>query len=147
MRAAVVIAAGTLATVQIGNASVIEIMWTLTGLVGIYITWSNLKDSRKYVTALRRMNGTNLKAMREMRIIAFGHYRNEVLRIALFGIIIAVGVAAMITPPATSNQKITPVSIAITIGLLAITAILVAASFLDRRQRDLMMEEYDLPEN
>lgn len=141
MRPTIVVAAiGVLASAQWGTVSLVEIIWTLTGLFGAYFTWSNLNDSKKYVKAVSAMNGERLVLARELRIIAFGHYRNELLRLAMFAIIITIGIAAMLTPPAVAHQPVTPVAIAITMGLLGITALLVIASFLDRRQRDLMKD-------
>lgn len=127
-------------SLQWGTASLIELLWTLSGLVGVYLTWGNLRDAKLYITALRHHSRKNgIKLRRETKIIAFGHYRNEIMRMWMFGIITMVGAVAMATPPAVKHAKVTPVSLAITLGLLAITGILVTSSFLDRRQRDLVL--------
>lgn len=141
MRATVVMS-GLVASLSLqwGTASLIELLWTLSGLVGIYLTWGNLRDAKLYITALRNHTSKNkLKLRRETKIIAFGHYRNEIMRLWMFAIITLVGAIAMATPPAIKHPKVTPVSLAITVGLLAITGILVTSSFLDRRQRDLVL--------
>lgn len=123
-------------SLQWGTASLIELLWTLTGLVGIYLTWANLQDARQYITALEKVNGQ--KSSKEVKIIAFGHYRNELFRIMMFLVVTGIGVVAMLTPPAIKNSPVTPVSIAITLGLFTLTALLVMASFLDKRQRELL---------
>lgn len=138
----VALVASTVASLGVGSASAIEIIWTLTGVAGIYFTLDNLKDARLSITAIRKMNGHNLSSAPELSIIAFGHYRNEVIRMMMCGVIVAVGIAAMITPPiANAPKHTTPVSLAITIGLFMLTALIVSSSFLDRRQRDLLMRD------
>jgi hypothetical protein len=133
------IASGIVATLSLQwhTASLIEVLWTMAGLIGAYMTWGNLQDTRRYINAIRKRNGT--KIGKEVRIIAYGHYRNEIIRIISFVIITSVGAAAMLTPPAVPHQPVTPVSLVVTIGLLLLTALLVAASFMDRRQRDLLL--------
>lgn len=128
----------TLGGLQWGSASLIEATWTLTGLVGIYLTANNLRDARRYITAIGRAY-EQVTVTDEMRIIAFGHYRNELLRLWMFLVVCGIGIVAMITPPSNRHQPVTPVGIAITLGLFTITAALVLASFLDRRQRDLLI--------
>jgi hypothetical protein len=126
-----------------GSVSIVEILWTLMGIFGMYFSWRNMQDARLYVIAIEKLDGNNLARANEMRIIAFGHYRNEILRLCKFSVVISVGVAAMIAKPADPAAPISPLSLIITIGLFALVGLMSAASALDRRQRDLLMHLTD----
>jgi uncharacterized membrane protein YuzA (DUF378 family) len=95
------------AQLAVGNASLVEMIWTLIGLGGIYYNIYNLRDALGYTKALRKMNGKTLAAVRRMRVIAYGDFRNEVFRTAISSIFIVVGIAAMLSPPTSNTARVT----------------------------------------
>ena len=111
------------------------------GAIGVYLGWGNLKESNKDVQALHKMNGNRLGRFRVMRVIAYGHYRNDLFRLAKHVTVLVIGVMACVLPKArgTSNQ-LSPTSIVITVGLFTILLLIIMASALDRRQRDAVEE-------
>jgi hypothetical protein len=117
------------AQLAVGNASLVEMIWTLIGLGGIY------------TKALRKMNGKTLAAVRRMRVIAYGDFRNEVFRTAISSIFIVVGIAAMLSPPTSNTARVTATSVAITLGFFGIEMLMVIASALDRQQRRFLLRD------
>lgn len=126
--------------INIWHANLLEIIWTSIGLVGIYLTWGNQQSTRKELHALRRLNGGHLSKYGVMRVIAYGHYRNDLFRFSKCLVIVAVGFTACILPPppTTPSGPATPVGVAITLGFFAIEVLVVLASALDARQRDYL---------
>lgn len=120
------------------NASIVEIAWTLLGLVGGTIAWGNVRFSRRDIEALRVMNDRTIEMHRAMMIIAYGHYRNDLFRLCKHCVIFFIGLAAMATPPQLRSQPVSTVGVIITAGLFTISILLVLASTLDRRQREAM---------
>lgn len=124
----------------VGNASLLEMLWTLFGLIGVVIGWSNLENSRHDIQALRDLNGHTLKAYTEMRIIAYGHYRNNLFRFSKHFVVLLIGVISMALPPTSfgHNGKVTPTGIVITVGFFIIVVLMLMASALDQRQREAL---------
>lgn len=88
------------------------------------------------------MNGKTFAAYRSMRVIAYGHFRNDAFRMAKHTTITAIGVISMILP-ASNNQAATHISytsVVITGGLFTISVLLVLASALDKKQRESLEE-------
>lgn len=112
-------------------------IWTVIGLIGMYFGWSNLKSSRADIEAIDEMNGNALKQHRVMRILAYGHYRNDLFRFSKHIVIAGVGILAMITPasPGTTASP-TLTSLIVTGGFFTIAILIVIASALDKRQRE-----------
>jgi hypothetical protein len=112
-------------------------VWTTIGLIGMNFGIRNIISSKRDIAALRKMNGHNVAKYQPMKIIAYGHYRNDMFRLAKHGTITMIGILSMIIPP-TSAGTITPVGLVITVGLFTISIMLVMASALDRRQREVL---------
>jgi hypothetical protein len=129
------------AQLAVGNASLVEMIWTVIGIGGIYYNIYNLRDALAYTKALRKMNGKTLAAVRRMRVIAYGDFRNEVFRTAISSIFIVVGIAAMISPPPSASSRVTATSVAITLGFFGIEMLMVIASALDRQQRRFLLRD------
>jgi hypothetical protein len=87
------------------------------------------------------MNGKTLAAVRRMRVIAYGDFRNEVFRTAISSIFIVVGIAAMLSPPTSNTARVTATSVAITLGFFGIEMLMVIASALDRQQRRFLLRD------
>jgi hypothetical protein len=130
-----------IAELAVWHASVLEMVWTLIGLIGMYFGISNLHWSNNDLRALKALNGGNVKRFTIMRVIAFGHWRNDLFRLMKQLTITVIGVIAMILPtPPRQTTPITPVGVLITGGLFTISILIVMASVLDRRQREALEE-------
>lgn len=119
-------------------------IWTAIGLIGVGFGWSNLRFSKRYLDALEVMNGKNLSQHRIMKIIAYGHFRNDLLRMFALLTITFIGIFSMVVPsPETTNgHHITFSGIIVTCGIFAITVEIIIASILDKNQRDAMEEMF-----
>lgn len=86
------------------------------------------------------MNGHTFGKYQSMKILAFGHYRNDLFRLAQYLIITMIGLLACIFPPTLSKA----VGLVVTGGLFTIVLLLIMSSILDHRQRELMetMNDY-----
>lgn len=112
-------------------------IWTALGVAGMWIGWRNLSDSRKDIEALAHANGEkNLQTFPIMRVIAYGHYRNDLFRFSKHVTITAIGVIAMTIPQVPNADPVTPTGLVLTIGIFTIVMLILLASTLDRRQRD-----------
>jgi hypothetical protein len=112
-------------------------LWTLIGITGASFGVMNLRESLKDIHAIEALNGNRLPQHRVLSVIAYGHYRNDLFRLAKQVTIIVIGVIAMIIPPQNPKDPVTPVSLIVTGGLFTIAMLLVLASALDRRQREI----------
>lgn len=113
----------------------------MIGVVGMFLGRVNLKSSRRDIASLENQNGHSLEQYDQMRLLAFGHYRNDLFRMCKHTTITLIGVLAC-SFPSTTTQPVTPVGLVITFGLFIIAVFLVMASFLDRRQREAMEERF-----
>ena len=89
------------------------------------------------------MNGKNLATYRVMRIVAYGHWRNDLFRLSKHCCIFFIGVLAMVLPPQNPQAQVSPLSLVITGGLFAISLLLIMASALDKKQRDALEDVTD----
>lgn len=136
-----------LGQVEIWHASLVELVWLLLGCVGVYFGWANLRDSKRDLDALHTLNGGNLAKYQIMQLIAYGHYRNNLFRLAKFCTVLAIGLIASVLPPTKPGSTNGPiVGVVITGGLFTIVLLLVMSSILDRRQRDAIKEIDELGE-
>lgn len=84
------------------------------------------------------MNGHNLSYYRQLRIIAYGYYRNDLFRLAKQLTIVVIGILAMIIPNTHHTGNYNPEAVVVTLGLFTIALLLAIASMLDRRQREVL---------
>lgn len=85
------------------------------------------------------MNGRNLAQYRELRLIAYGHYRNDLLRFANHLTIVAIGAISMIIPNSgNETAHYDPAAVIVTVGFFTLSLLLTIASALDRRQREVL---------
>ena len=131
----------------IGNATVLEIVWTLTGIVGFLIcAWAlndALADLRWQEAAIppqlpdRRSRDSNRDLAERMvrERIARGNARDESLRCLIQLIVVGIGIVAMATAPANPERAVTPLSFVIAAGFIAIQIILVVKAVMGRRDR------------
>lgn len=126
---------------NVWHATILEIIWTLIGVFGVFMCSKNIQESNKSLDALRVMNGHTIARFTELRVIAFGRWRNDLFRMSKSVVITGVGIVACLAPPASPDTpSITPVGVAITVALFAIEILVVLASTLDNKQREMLME-------
>jgi len=117
---------------QWGTVSLIEAIWTLVGILAVLVSLLSLpKVVVDFIVAKHAPQG-KLAAARVL--LARGHVRRELIRLAQGIIILSVGIFADLQPnPLTS---ITLVGLAVTTGLVALAALVGLQSLLDRLQRE-----------
>lgn len=129
----------TIAGMEIWNANLVEMVWTAIGLIGLYFVRKQMKRTSEYIESTRKFNGKNLESHRELRLIAYGHFRNASFRLAKTLTIVFVGLIAMVIPNTTT--AITPAGIVVTVGLFMIELLIVLPGMLDERQAELMEDD------
>lgn len=117
------------------TVSVVELVWFLIGVTGLVVSWANLIDCWRDTVALNFSGRNGL-----LRLAAQGNMREETLRVAKCVTICVIGVAAMLTPPASGARPITPLAIFLTFGLFVLGVLIVIGSIAARRTRVLMRE-------
>lgn len=130
-----------IAALAIWHASLVEMIWTTIGLVGLFFTRRQLHRTSQLIEATRKFNGHNLPQHRELRIIAYGHFRNAMFRLAKTLTLVVIGVFAMILPNTNRSDQVTPVGVAISIGFFMISLLIVIPGILDERQAELMADD------
>ena len=120
-------------------------IWTLLGGFGLYFGWVNLRNSRRNLEALHEMNGQTFATYRIMRVIAYGHYRNNLFRFAKHLTVFAIGIVSMLLPNfkvtgtgGHSQNIVSYTQVVVTGGLFTIVLLLIMASVLDRRQTEAL---------
>lgn len=126
--------------INYGTVNVFEIIWTLIGVVGLYYCMKNIRDVNRSIHALHEMDGKTFEAWNRMQIIAGGHFRNEVFRILISSMFIAVGTIAMLLPSVTPHKPVSPLMVVISLAFFVIEAIVVSASVMDNRQREILIK-------
>lgn len=116
------------------SVAITEVIWTLIGLVGLYVTARNFRSAKRSLTAykLSGYNGAGL-------MLANAHIRRETMRILIEGSVTGIGIAAMFAPPANPAQPITATGVIVTMGLFIINAATTLDSILDRRIRNRLL--------
>jgi hypothetical protein len=104
-----------------GTASVLEIGWTLIGLLGLYYAFRCLQECVRDIEALRLIADYVINGPRE--IIGKGNIRRYAICFWIFLVFVAVGGLAMDTPPAKVGQP-TPYAIVLGLGFLSAEVLL-----------------------
>jgi len=127
--------------IVIGNATILEMIWFATGVIGFSVNVWALNDSladlrwqqavphREGPDRRQRSNDVEWRNRMVRERIAWGSARDETLRSLIQLLFILIAVVAMATPPAN------PLSAIITIGLLTTQGLLAAKAVLNRRDR------------
>lgn len=111
-----------------GNANLLEIFWTCTGLVGFVIQCWALNDA---VATLRWLEARSLNGARHR--VAFGNARDETIRTVIQLIFVCIGLVAMATKPANTQHPVTSLSFVVTSGIIATQILLVLKAIFNRR--------------
>lgn len=128
-----------IAAFAVWNASLVEMLWTAIGLVGLHFVLKQVRRTSQYIESTREFNGHNLANYRELRLIAYGRFRNSIFRLAKTLTILLVGTLSMLIP--NQRTEITPTGVAITIGLFVIELLIVVPGILDERQAQMMHDD------
>ena len=118
-----------------GNATVLEIAWTILALVGMAVcSWACLDalgDWRAARTAIgaptRRIN------YQMIQFVALGAVRREATRVVIQALFVAIGVTSMIRPAPIVDAH--PLAIVAPIAFVVAATLIVSSSILDRAER------------
>jgi len=133
----------------IGNATWLEIVWTLTGVIGLLVNLWALNDSladMRWQEAAPMPdrtvpNGEALLRERQARErIARGNARDETLRSVIQLVIVMIGIVAMATAPVNPGRAVSPLSWVFAVGLVTVQMLLVAKALLARRDRHWIID-------
>ena len=128
----------------IGNATWLEIVWTITGVIGLMVNLWALNDSladMRWQEAAPMPdrtvpNGEALLRERQARErIARGNARDETLRSVIQLVIVMIGIVAMATAPVNPGRAVSPLSWVFAVGLVTVQMLLVLKALLARRDR------------
>jgi hypothetical protein len=128
----------------IGNATWLEIVWTLTGVIGLLVNLWALNDSladMRWQEAAPMPdrtvpNGEALLRERQARErIARGNARDETLRSVIQLVIVMIGIVAMATAPVNPGRAVSPLSWVFAVGLVTVQMLLVIKAVMARRDR------------
>lgn len=111
---------------SVGTVGLLEVLWTLFGVTGLYITAVNL-----YRAARRRRVVITLGVNGDVETLARAHVTVASLLVLYCCVNIAVGVSAMFQEQTTSG--ITIVGILVTTGMFLGQCIVIAVSVVTRR--------------
>lgn len=131
----------TLAVNQVawGNASLIEIIWTVVGVIGLIVTGFTLREGLKDLKVVNRIERRNIYKTQAI----FNLWQEEIRMIKML-IVAATGAFAMTQPPAHSTPtKIALSTLLTVIGLILIVVLTVIQSLLDLRIRNLVRKNYN----
>lgn len=128
----------------IGNATWLEIVWTLTGVIGLLVNLWALNDSladMRWQEAAPMPdrtvpNGEALLRERQARErIARGNARDETLRSVIQLVIVVIGIVAMATAPVNPGRAVSPLSWVFAGGVITVQLLLVVKAVMGRRDR------------
>lgn len=120
-----------------GPVGPFETMWTIAGLVALWFTCAGLVSARRDMKALqqlRRLKQIHDTYYQMLEIVARGHRRNELQRLAVAVLIAGTGAYAMSQPNPLGNQ-ITYSGFATSLALVLIGGLIASRSVWDQRQR------------
>ena len=116
------------------NASMLEIIWTIIGVLAIIVVSYNILDVYKDVKIVNFYKlETHQKAA---RILVLSYFRREIIRLGEGIIVTVIGILAVITPNVTT--KITTSGLVLTSGIFIIGFSIGLQSYLDRLSRNLV---------
>lgn len=116
---------------QLGNASLIEIIWFVVGVLALTFSAMSLPSVIGDLAVARAAKPSPVAEARVL--LARGHVRREVIRLAQATIILAIGGYSMVQPNLV--QGVTLMGLVLTTGLVLLAALVAVQSGLDRQQR------------
>ena len=134
---------------SIGNANVLEVCWTITGCVGLFVNLWALNDAladMRYQEAAPAppRDAPNRDALiRERQArerVARGATRDETLRSLIQLVIVMIGIVAMATAPVNPGRAVSPLSWVYAGGFLSVQGLLVIKAVMARRDRHWIID-------
>ncbi len=119
-----------------GNVSVPEALWSLTALAGFIFTVFAFRDALIDVRVQR-----SFEADSRRMLVATSSLRHEAIRVFVQAIFLAVGVFAMLSPPANPSGKVSVISWVVSLGLIGASMAVTLNTFFDRRARVLLLRQ------
>jgi hypothetical protein len=121
-----------------GNATLMEVLWLISGAVAAYFTLLNVVDSwkdQRLLVAIRADRSVHDRHYRMIELSAQGRLSSQLSRMAIALLIVATGLVGIATPnPVHGKTSLT--GLTVTVALVAISALTATRSFLDLRQRN-----------
>ena len=134
---------------SIGNATLLEMLWTLTGVLGLVVNLWALNDA----IADQRWQGAApapdrnapgaaalIRERQARERIARGNARDETLRSVIQLVIVVIGIVAMATAPVNPGRAVSPLSWVFATGFITVQTILVAKTVMGRRDRHWIID-------
>lgn len=116
-----------------GSASILEVAWTLVGIVGVAFTAGLLREC---VGDLRALKGAPTYVEGGARhIVARQHIRNMAQRLAMLTAFVVIGVALMLTPPPSQHAGPSRAAAILAGVFLFVEFTIVGGSIQDRNDR------------
>lgn len=119
----------------VASASLIEILWTLCGLLGLAVVCPNLWEAIERLADVTEADRRNQKAA---TVIRLGHVRRELLRAGKLVCLVLTGAIVMSQAAPLGQNVVTPTGLVITVLFFVIGAESALQSWLDRRDRKLI---------
>lgn len=122
-----------------GRITIVEVAWTLIGLLGIAINILNYRDAMKDLQVLLflEMNGY-------MKAIAKAHARTNLLRLTSATAVMFAGIIAMFQGAPNPHKPVSITGLIVTVALFYVVVVNNVNGVLDRRLRHKLMR---LPHN
>lgn len=109
------------------NWSLVEVLWTLVALIGVYYSTRNVYDGFADLKSLGELKNGR-------RIVAVGNIRRDVFRLTIQAIYLAIGLVAGFTPASRAPANL---ALAIVVGVVFIftSVLLTLSAFYDHQDR------------
>lgn len=118
---------------SVGNASLIELIWTASAVLGLVVVVPSLFDTLHSRPAPARFDaGPDRVAAASL---VRDYIRRETLRLGKLLILLAIGIYGDVTPPFVRPVTVSTVGILVTVGLFIVGIEAGAQSLLDRHTR------------
>jgi hypothetical protein len=117
---------------QWGDVSLVEAVWTLVGVAALVVSMISLPKVTVDFIVAKHAHPSQLSDARVL--LARGHVRRELIRLAQSLIILAIGIFADVTP--NPFRSVTLTGLVLTIGLIGLASLAALQSLLDKVQRD-----------
>lgn len=113
-----------------GTATLPELVWFLIGVLGLAVSFANLRDCWRDMAYIEASGQNGL-----LWLAATSNTREEFLRVLKSVVICAIGLAAMRQPPANAVVPVSALAVIVTVGLFTLGVLVVAGSLRARRDR------------
>jgi hypothetical protein len=119
-----------------GTASILEIIWTVVGIVGLLTVAWLLHEAFLDRAAVGR--SMDFRGRTAEKIIAEQNVRRLLQKVACFAVFVGIGIAAILTPPPvapTAQPGPSLYAVALSSGLVLVEVLLTLSAIQDRRDR------------